>query len=224
MSDPVLEFRSTVLPPLDLPGGHPLSFSLRPGELGLILLPNALPAQWVADAACGLARPVAGEVVFLGKNWARMGASEESRHRGAIGRIFEGRAWMSNLDLDENIVLAAVHRGGDRGACLGEATELGARIGLPSLPAGRPSWISPRESLLSQWTRALLGIKTLLVLERPCRGLDARDAARCAALLAERLTDGAAALVLESADRPAWLRNLPVSFTLSSQDVQPETP
>ena len=78
--------------------------------------------------------------------------------------------------------------------------------------------------MLAQWTRALLGGKPLLVLELPTRSIDAREAARFAAVLAERLTAGAAALVVESSDHLAWLRNLPVSFTLTAQDVQPETP
>lgn len=224
MSDALLEFRSVRLPLPDLSRTRPLSFTLRPGELGLVSLPDEVSGLPIADAACGLVSPADGEVHFRGSDWARMGASEESRQRGVIGRVFEGRAWMSNLDLDENIVLSAVHRGGERAACLREASELAAKLGLASVPAKRPSWITPRESLLAQWTRALLGNKPLLVLELPTRAIDHREADRCAAVLAERLAAGTAALLVESSDHLAWLRNLPVSFTLSAQDVQPETP
>ena len=224
MSDALLEFRSAALPLPDLSRTRPLSFALRPGEVGLVSLPDEVFGLPIADAACGLVSPASGEVHFRGSDWARMGASEESRQRGAIGRVFEGRAWMSNLDLDENIVLASVHQGRSRVECLREAAELAAKLGLAAIPAKRPSWITPRESLLAQWTRALLGGKPLLVLELPTRAIDAREAARCAAVLAERLKAGAAALVVESSDHLAWLRNLPVSFTLTAQDVQPEIP
>ena len=224
MSDALLEFRSAALALPDLSLTRPLSFALRPGELGLVSLPDEVSGLPIADAACGLVSPASGEVLFRGSDWARMGASEESRRRGVIGRVFEGRAWMSNLDLDENIVLASVHQGRGRAECLREAAELAEKIGMAVIPAKRPSWITPRESLLAQWTRALMGDKPLLVLELPTRAIDPREASRCAEVLAGRLAAGAAALVVESSDHLAWLRNLPVSFTLSAQDVQPETP
>jgi ABC-type Mn2+/Zn2+ transport system ATPase subunit len=62
----------------------------------------------------------------------------------------------------------------------------------------------------AQWTRALLGGKPLLVLEEPFRAMDAREASRCAAVLAERLAAGAAALVLESSDHLAGCEICPL--------------
>ena len=225
MSEPVLEIRAASLPLSDGTATTPVSFQLRPGEVGAVMLPEEVTGLPLADAASGLVAPVAGEVLFQGASWARLGPTAESATRGRIGRIFEGRAWMSNLDLDENIVLSLVHQGKrNRAGWLKEARELAEEVGLGVIPDKRPAWITPRESLLAQWVRALLGDKPLLVLELPVRALDADDIGLCTAALNRRLARGAAALVAGSIERSSWLRNLPVSLTMHAKDFIPETP
>jgi predicted ABC-type transport system involved in lysophospholipase L1 biosynthesis ATPase subunit len=226
MSEPVLEFRSVVLPPVEGEARlAPMSFALAPGQLGWISLSRTHALLPWADTACGIAEPLEGEVLFLGRPWLRYGAFGEAAARGLIGQVFSGPAWISNLDLDENIVLASVHQGRrDRGACVAESTALAASLGLAPLPAKRPAALTPRESHLGQWTRALLGRKDLILLEGPAGTLSPKDLKRCASALALCLEQGTAALVLDRPDRTEWLRDLPLAFTIKPQDVLAETP
>ncbi len=223
MSKPLLEFRGVALP---LGEGSerspPLSFVLPPGGLVWVRLPRGMPVPPILDVACGLIGTGEGSVLFQGLPWPEMSTEAADSQRGRMGRIFGGKAWMSNLDVDENIVLASIHHGlFSRAEALAAATGLARQLGLDPLPPCRPAALEARESQLGQWTRALLGRKDLFLLERPSRALDAEDLRRCVSLLSQRLAEGAAALVVEPIEYGEWLIPLSPSLTIHANDLFP---
>jgi len=152
-----------------------VELSLMPGELVLVHTRPGYRRLPLADAAAGLLRPTDGQVAFLGKNWELVGPDETARLRGRIGRVFEGAAWVNNLDLDENITLRPRHHTRRTLAdIVDEAANLARTFGFESLPTARPAWMEPEALRRAQWVRALLDSPELLLLEFPEAGV-ARD-------------------------------------------------
>src|SRR5690242_13519249 len=86
-----------------------VSLALRGGEVVTILLDPIRFRTPLADVACGTAEIQSGEASFLGRPWRQYYASSAARHRGMIGRVFSTHPWVSNLDVDENILLPHLH-------------------------------------------------------------------------------------------------------------------
>src|SRR5438552_14935358 len=89
-----------------------VSLTLNAGDLALVLLERPNFHTPLADTAGGLVRPDEGKVLFLGRDFYRLLLpSRAAALRGQIGRVFDGRAWVSNLDVDENVLLPHLHLG-----------------------------------------------------------------------------------------------------------------
>lgn len=224
----VLEFRDVSLaaaPPYET-GVTGVSFVLSPGDLALIRLSYAARVTPLADLACGVVDPDAGEVLFGGVAWAATGADRQAEQRGRVGRVFERAGWLSNLDVDENVTLARrYHERMDPAAALAAAQELALRLGLPALPAGRPAGAPRGDLLRAQWVRALMGEPLLLLLERPGRDLASGAVDPLVAELNRRRAKGAAVLWLtdeheriEEADMRPTLK-----FDLQDGNIRPLT-
>ena len=120
-----------------------LSFALQSGGLALFELEPGLARTPLADLAGGVLDPESGAVCFDGQPWAGLGPEPAARARSRIGRVFEGVGWVSNLDVDENITLAARYHGAATEAeALAAARALALRLGMDSLPAGRPAHVA----------------------------------------------------------------------------------
>ena len=149
-----------------------VSFGLRPGELTLLTLQIGHVRSPFADLTQGLIHPGSGggEIRCNGHSWRGMSAVEMGRQRSRIGRVFDVGGWISNLDVDENVLLAQRHHNTAPAAALIErAHRLAESFGLPRVPNCRPAEASQHELRVSQWIRALLVDMNLLVLERPTR-------------------------------------------------------
>ena len=149
------------------------SLSLDRGHLGLVMLERPNFRTPLADLAGGLLEPDSGAVEFLGRDWQRCLPSRAARMRGLIGRVFEGQNWISNLNVDENVLLQQRHRGRmSEEELLAQATALAITFGLSELPATRPAVTSPHDLKRSACVRAFLGEPCLLLLERPTHGFE----------------------------------------------------
>lgn len=179
-TDVLLEFRTVQLVPRH--EGEPvldeLELALGPGELVTMLFEEDQVPPTLLDTAEGLRRPGAGAVRFKSTSWEDMSPRTATGYRARIGRVFpESEAWVSNLDVMENITLAARHHGHLPVEELEkEALEVATRLGMDVIPRTRPAWTSRRDLRRAQWARALLGEKDLLLLEHPCAGMRAEDA------------------------------------------------
>lgn len=193
---PVLRAFEVVLPDIS---GHgalpPLTFDLAPGTLALLEAPDPIWIPAVGDLLCGLSIPASGRVEFEGGPWTDSAPGVQAARRSRIGRVFAGTAWIGNLDVDENVVLAQMYHGARPAADLrAAANDLARRFGLAAVPAGRPAWADPRELQAAQWVRAWLGTPALFVLEDPTAGVTPQAADALCAVLRESLAAGAAAV------------------------------
>ncbi|HMP73810.1 MAG TPA: hypothetical protein PKE55_11165 [Kiritimatiellia bacterium] len=156
-------------------GLEEVCFELRAGELMVVRLIGDLVFTPLADAAQGLCSPEAGKVWLGEECWGEVAADREQGMRHRMGRVFEQEAWLSNLDVDENITLAErYHTDRPEAEIYAEAEALARAFGLPGLPTTRPA-MTPRLDLdRCEWVRALLGSPEVVILERPGRDVPMR--------------------------------------------------
>lgn len=179
-----------------------VGFRLGPGDSLVVETREEAACPPIAAAAQGILEPMQGCVRFMGEDWRAMTADAVASHRSRIGRVYESHAWVSNLDLDENITLARRHHSRQPiPEIIDEARALARRFGLEDLPAVRPAWAKRREWRISQWVRALLGKPSLLLLERPTREAADEECSAWIAAVEEAREQGAAVLWVLSDQR-----------------------
>lgn len=213
---PVLSVREAVLPATAGRPLPPFSLDLAPGTLALLETadPGWIPA--VADLLCGLIAPDSGSVEFDGRPWDSGSPAAQAERRAHIGRVFAGTAWVGNLDVDENVILARLYHGDRPAADLrAEAETLARRFGLAGVPAGRPAWADPRDLQVAQWVRAWLGHPSIFVLEEPEAGVSGRSAGLLRTALGEARAAGAAAVWITERTDPTLVAALDPSVRLA---------
>lgn len=204
----VLAFQGVSLaaPSTDVSSLEDVSFRLAPGGfLGIEVddLADRLP---VADLAEGLLGPGSGSVRFLGKDWNDLPPFDQERLRVRIGRVFDGQAWISNLNVDENVLLGALHGTLRSSADLrAEAESLATHVGLPALPVTRPEVTRAPDLARAQWVRAGLGERALIILERAESAVSVEQLKPLVSLVAQWRARGIAVLWIGT-DWPAIRR------------------
>lgn len=149
-----------------------VTLRLRRGELALVRLERGHVRLPIADAAGGLVEPQHGSVRFLGTDWAELFPDDAASRRGRIGRVFDFGGWVSNLEVDENVLLARRHHTSLPHAQLAdEAARLARTFGLPGLPRGRPGAVRAADLQRAAFVRAFAGQPDLVLLERPTQGV-----------------------------------------------------
>ena len=199
-STSILEFRRVRLEPQ----GHEqlamreVDFSLAPGALALVHVTQGHEHLPLADAAGGVVAPAEGEVLFKGEDWSGLNPDRLLELRGRIGRVFDGWGFISNLNVDQNIVLAQRHHTlRPESEIRAEAEEWGRAFGFDSLPGQRPHWVPARDLKRAEWIRAFMGAPALLLLERPMTGVPEEFGPRLARAVAEARQRGAAVLWID---------------------------
>ena len=126
----------------------------------------------------GIVPLASGAVMVNGKPWEERSVIDRERQLRRIGTVYHPRGpsssvWVSNLDIDENVRLAAHFDPARTSTTLGrQADALAKRFGLAEgLPMTRPAVTPLPEQVLSQWVRAFLPDPLdLLLLESPLEG------------------------------------------------------
>ena len=148
------------------------SFEINQGDLLLVRMERENERLPLADATEGLAPPSRGSVNFLGEDWQRISADHAAAQRGKIGRLFDDEGWISDLDVDENIMLSQRHHTPrSEEDIMEEALQLARVFGLPGLPRGRPGSMRRWDLRKAACIRAFLGQPALIILEQPVRGV-----------------------------------------------------
>ncbi len=172
--DLVLQFSRVTLPSgvyYDT-GMWDVDFSLHAGDLMLVATETNHPRLPLADAAVGILSREQGKIFFLGEDWETMRPDESIARRGMTSRLFDEGGWVTNLSVAENVMLSQRHhtRRSDT-EIREEASQLARRFGLPGLPTGRPARVREHDLQRAACIRAFLGKPSMVLLERPTRGI-----------------------------------------------------
>lgn len=174
MSDAILEFQDATLE-----GGHRrdtaiwgADFRLEPGELMIVHLERGHARIPLADAAEGLLLPIRGRVLFMNQEWQARRPAEMFAARRNIGRVFDEPGWLTELNVDDNVVLAQRHHTKrSEQEILDEASELARHFGLPGLPQRASHQLRDSDLRRAACARAFMGEPSLLILENPTAGV-----------------------------------------------------
>jgi ABC-type lipoprotein export system ATPase subunit len=111
----------------------------------------------VVDLALGLVPPTSGQIRFLGRSWHRLTPLEASAVRRRLGWISQRPVWLSNLDLDENILLVSRYHGdGNETTLQARMDDLAERFGLSRIPRARGPYTDETTRRRCGWIRALM--------------------------------------------------------------------
>jgi len=199
---PTLELHGVVF---DLHDGRPpVDLALGAGQLAF--LPGISGALYLQ----GIHAPARGTIRFQGAPWQDRDVAGVERDRRRIGVVVNPRrpaanAWVSNLDIVDNVMLSAQFAPERRWAQIVErAQTLAEEFGLADgLPTTRPVDTSRGLQLLAQWVRAFLPDPLdLLVLENPLDSAKKEQAEAFALRVGKALEGGAAVLWIADTSPP----------------------
>ena len=162
-------------------------FRVEPGAIrcwcGLSVKTSACPWRMPPKAWCRRRRESSVSWAMTGS----LSADRAAARRGKIGRLFEDEGWISDLDVDENIVLAQRHhtQRTDHDV-LEEALQLARMFGLPGLPRGRPGQMRRWDLRKAACIRAFLGQPTLTLSSSRCEGFMRTLSLLCSVLSSPR--------------------------------------
>lgn len=163
---PVLAFLSACLTDDAGMRMQPIDLTLPGGSLTLVDTADLQHAALIADAAVGLRLPVAGQILFLGRNWQEVTPLQANAMRGRIGHSFARGNWLRGTDMLENILLPQLyHTRRTHEELCEDAARLAAAFGLPGVPLGNPDDVAEGDLLRAACIRAFLGRPRLVVIE-----------------------------------------------------------
>lgn len=203
---PVLELRGVTFRPAQ--GGAALLMNVDlvvgEGDMVLVNLPRAASVRGAVSMMQGLADPNSGRLQFCGSSWTKGTYEEHFRMRSRIGRVFDGHAWIENLNVIENVTLSAQHHGVATQEVTDRLRRLADRFGVRRLADERPAYVEAGVLQVYQWIRALISSPRLLLLERPLRSLPADLMSVCRDLVNEVRQAGTAVIWFTS-NEPDWI-------------------
>jgi len=193
-----------------------IDLSLAKGETLFIMGSAGSGKSVLVKTAAGIALPTAGEVLYRGKSFARMGEREEAAFRKSSGFVFQEAALWANQTLYDNLALPArLHRPDWGKAELDRAVRRAAElVGYDQDLYVRPVELSLGERKLIGLARAFVLDPELLFMDDPTSDLDEGSASRVIDLVAALKERGRSILVTSAlsdfasrcADRIAVLR------------------
>ena len=177
-----------------------ISLAVRRGQIATLIGPNGAGKSSTLNALAGLLRPARGEVLFEGRQLARLPAHEVAR--AGVVLVPEGRGILQRMSVEENLKVAAeMHPGRDlRDRIEAQLKRFPSLDRRRTLPAGQ---LSGGEQQMLAIARALLQRPRLLLLDEPSMGLSPVLVRQVFDLLREIQRDGISLLLVEQNARAA---------------------
>lgn len=164
---------------------HGLTFSLAPGSFTWILGPSGAGKSTLLRLMHLSLRPSEGEIEILGVPLSRARRDTLPRLRRRIGVVFQDYRLLPYLTAAENIALPLRLAGRPEAEIAADVAELLRWIGLAERAEALPPTLSGGEQQRIAFARAVITRPDLLVADEPTGNLDAVQARRLLALLAE---------------------------------------
>lgn len=150
--------------------------SIEKGEWVCILGASGCGKTTLLNLIGGLEKPVSGSIEVCGIDVARLSRGEAARFRSAtIGFVFQSYHLLPELDILENVALAARLAGRGKHRATERARELLTQVGLAERLTHRPTELSGGEQQRAAIARALINDPPVLLADEPTGNLDAKN-------------------------------------------------
>ncbi len=177
-----------------------LSFTLGEGSFTWILGPSGAGKTSVLRLMQAALRPSGGEVELLGVLLSRARRRDLPPLRRRIGTVHQEFRLLSHLSAWDNVALPLRLGGVPESTIRADVADLLEWIGLTGKEERRPAELSGGEQQRLVIARAVVTRPALLVADEPTSDLDARQARRTLALLAEMNRQGTTVVVATHSD------------------------
>ena len=173
-----------------------VSFSLAAGEMAFATGHSGAGKSTILKLAHLAERPTSGDVIFAGRNLARVRGGDIARHRQQIGVVFQDHRLLADRSVADNVGLPLVVRGLRSADIARRTREVLERMGLGDRLRALPAELSAGEQQRVGIARAVVAEPQLLLADEPTGNLDPTLAAEIMALLAELPSRGTSVLVV----------------------------
>jgi putative ABC transport system ATP-binding protein len=178
-----------------------LDFTLRLGELVMLVGPSGCGKTTLLNLLCGTLRSDGGEIEVLGRRIDTMTDAERTRFRGAnLGFVFQQFNLVPRLTALENVCVPLLLQGRPRMQAEARGTALLARVGLGAKLAAFPRELSGGQQQRVAIARALIHEPKLLLADEPTASLDASAGQALMALLKTMAADAGRAVIVVTHD------------------------
>lgn len=180
---------------------HPVSLSLRPGELVMITGPSGSGKSTLLAIISGLLSPDAGVVEALGRPLQVMSADQRDRFRLAhSGFIFQGFHLLPALTASEQVEIVLRQLGVSAREARSRAIQALEAVGLGRRLGNRPGEMSGGEKQRVAIARALAKRPALIFADEPTSALDSENGRQIAGLLRAQAQASGATVVCVTHD------------------------
>ena len=173
-----------------------LSFELGEGEMAFATGHSGAGKSTILKLAHLAERPSRGEVIFAGRNLARVRGAQVPAHRCQIGVVFQDHRLLGEYNVAENVGLPLVVRGLGASQVRTRVRAVLERMGLGDRLNAMPAELSAGEQQRVGIARAIVAEPRLLLADEPTGNLDPTLAAEIMALLAGLPERGTSVLVV----------------------------
>lgn len=181
-----IEIRNLTMAYGDFVVQHDLNFTIRKGDIFVIMGGNGCGKSTLMRALIGLQPPTKGTVLYDGVDFWNVAPEEQLRQKQRLGIMFQGGALWSSLTLRENIALPLFeHTRLDTRHIHQVAAFKLALVGLAGFEEFYPSELSGGMKKRASLARAMALDPDILIIDEPSSGLDPLTARRLDDLILE---------------------------------------
>ncbi len=183
-----------------------VDFTVGRGEAVAVMGPSGCGKTTLLHCLAGVIAPDLGQITLFAPHGPVSVSGASSEDRAAIrlnhfGFVFQQGLLLPELTAVENVALPLLVGRTSRGAALGRAAELMARLGLTGLEERRPGQLSGGQQQRVAIARAQVGDPAVVFADEPTGALDSQTSSEVMhALLASTIGEGRG-LVLVTHDR-----------------------
>lgn len=149
------------------------SFSVRPGELFVIIGPSGTGKSVSLKLTSGQLAPTSGRILVLGQDLAELTSKELSKLRRRVGYLFQSGALLGWKTLAENVALPLAERERLPQAVIDQKVQAALEeVGLGDAGDLYPSEVSGGMVKRAAFARAIIEEPEVLLFDEPTSGLD----------------------------------------------------
>jgi putative ABC transport system ATP-binding protein len=167
------------------------------GEFVAVQGPSGSGKSTLLQLLGALDKPTSGSLTFDGRELTDMGDGDLTKVRSRdIGFIFQGFNLIPTLTAEENVEVAMVPLGLDRGKRRARGVDLLEQVGLATRAKHLPSKLSGGEQQRVAIARALANEPRVLLADEPTGNLDSATADEVVAILAKLSAERAVTVII----------------------------